>query len=299
LQAPGLADTAGERIFAELALILSSEAVLGGLSLMSEFGLMAQVLPEVSSLKDVEQNRYHHLDVYEHTLLVLEQVMRLQHDPAAVLGGVDQRCIERISGLLGERLADDLTRGTALRFGALLHDVAKPQTQARGADGTVLGFPDHAAQGAALVTEICARMRTSDRLSKYLAALTRHHLGLGFLVHADPLDARAVYRYLAATAPEQVDVSLLSIADRLATLGHKAEVSTLRHLEVARRVLPDALQFDAFLAQAPLVRGDVLAAELGLAPGPELGAMLEAITEARFAGEVSSEADAIAYARRL
>jgi UTP:GlnB (protein PII) uridylyltransferase len=34
------------------------------------------------------------------------------------------------TALLAEPLADELTRGQALRFGALFHDIAKPQTRA-------------------------------------------------------------------------------------------------------------------------------------------------------------------------
>ncbi len=50
-------------------------------------------------------------------------------------------------------------------------------------------------------------------------ALTRHHLVLGFLVHERPLDRRQVYRYLQRTEPVEVEVTLLSCADRLATGG--------------------------------------------------------------------------------
>jgi hypothetical protein len=47
------------------------------------------------------------------------------------------------------------------------------------------------------------------------------------------------------------------------------------------------------------VRGDELAAALGIAPGPELGDLLEALSEARFAGETSDRAQALDLARRL
>ncbi len=297
--ASGLSTVAGERIFAEFQRIVASDQARAGLAALSELQLMAAVLPEFEALRGVEQNRYHHLDVYDHTLLVLDRVLELQADPAAVLPGLDQALLERIGALLEEPVGDGVTRATALRLGALLHDIAKPQTQAVSDDGTILGFPDHAAQGAEQVKAICARWKTSDRLRTHLAALARHHLGLGFLVHEDPADARAVYRYLAKTAPLQTDVSLLSIADRLATLGHKAEISTERHMAVAFTVLPQALDFDAFLAAPPLVRGDALARALGIAPGPAIGGLLAQIAEARYAGEITTEGEAVDYVRTL
>ena len=39
--------------------------------------------------------------------------------------------------MLDEPLADELTRGQALRFGALLHDIGKPATHAVREDGRV------------------------------------------------------------------------------------------------------------------------------------------------------------------
>jgi poly(A) polymerase/tRNA nucleotidyltransferase (CCA-adding enzyme) len=47
------------------------------------------------------------------------------------------------------------------------------------------------------------------------------------------------------------------------------------------------------------VRGDELAAELGIAPGPEIGALLRGLEEATFTGEVETRDDALALARRL
>jgi tRNA nucleotidyltransferase/poly(A) polymerase len=186
-----------------------------------------------------------------------------------------------------------------LRLGALLHDVSKPETQARHADGSILGFPGHAEQGAEVTRAVLTRLRTSERLRAHVAGLTRHHLALGFLVHEAPLDRHAIHRYLVRTAPVEVDVSLLSVADRLATRGRKADEAIARHLEVAREVLPAALAYPDFAAQPPLVRGDELAAALGMRPGPGLGALLGELTEARYAGEVSTRDEAVALAREL
>ena len=142
-----------------------------------------------------------------------------------------------------------------------------------------------------------ARLRTSERLRAHVAALTLHHLRLGFLVHDRPLSRRAVYRYLRTCEPVEVDVTLLSVADRLATRGRKAEESIAAHLDLARELLAAALAWRAAGPREPLVRGDVLAAALGLPPGPELGRLLEEIAEARFAGEIDSGDEAIAFAR--
>ncbi|HEX7298966.1 MAG TPA: HDIG domain-containing protein [Solirubrobacteraceae bacterium] len=293
-QAPAVATVSPERVFAELRRVVTADAAVQGMELIDELGLTAQVLPELTALRGVEQNPYHHRDVHGHTLEVLQATIDLERDPAAALG--DDALGAPVSALLAEPLADQLTRGGALRFGALLHDVAKPLTRTELPDGRI-GFPHHDEQGAEMARAALARLRASERLRAHVAALARHHLRLGFLVHDMPLDRRAIYRYIVACEPVEADVTLLSVADRLATRGHTADEAIARHLELARGVLVETLERRAAGPQPPLVRGDELAAELGIAPGPALGVLMAQIAEARFAGEVTTPEEAVAFAR--
>jgi poly(A) polymerase len=292
--APRLGEVSPERVFAELRRIVVTEAAVSGMELIDDLGLTARVLPELIELRGVEQTAYHHRDVHGHTLEVLQATIDLERDPAAALG--DEDLAAPVRALLAEPLADQLTRGGALRFGALLHDVAKPRTRTEFPDGRI-GFPHHDEQGAEMARAALERLRASERMRAHVAALTRHHLRLGFLVHDMPLDRRAIYRYLVTCEPVEADVTLLSVADRLATRGRKADEAIARHLELARQVLGEALARRAAGSQPPLIRGDELADELGIARGPRLGDLLARIAEARFAGEVSTREEALALAR--
>jgi poly(A) polymerase len=291
--ARGLRDVSPERVFAELRRVVTADDAVSGMELIEELDLTDGVLPELTALRGVEQTAYHHRDVHGHTLEVLQATIDLERDPAAALG---DELAEPVRALLAEPLADQLTRGGAMRFGALLHDVAKPRTRTEFPDGRV-GFPHHDEEGAEMARAALERLRASERLRAHVAALTRHHLRLGFLVHDMPLDRRAIYRYLVTCEPVEADVTLLSVADRLATRGRKADEAIARHLELARQVLAEALARRAAGPQPPLVRGDELATELGIARGPRLGELLARIAEARFVGEVSTRDEALALAR--
>jgi poly(A) polymerase len=293
--APGVAEAAGERIFGELRRLVISDGVLAGLELADRLGLLRAVLPELAELHDVEQSGYHHLDVYDHTLEVLARQIELEGRLNELFGADEAGRLER---LLAEPLADELTRAQALRFGALLHDVGKPATREVLPNGRVT-FLGHDALGERMVRELCRRLRTSERLARFLEGLTRHHLALGFLVHERPLDRRRVYRYLAGTSPVEVEVTLLSCADRLATRGRRAEEATEAHLELARELMPAALDWRENGPPPVPIRGDELARELGIEPGPELGSLLAALEEAAYAGEATTRDEAIAVARRL
>jgi putative nucleotidyltransferase with HDIG domain len=291
--APALAGVAAERIFAEIKRIVIAERALDGLALMDTLGVTDVVLPELMRLHGVEQSRYHHLDVHHHTRAVLAETIELERDPEQWLG----KHARAVALLLDEPLANALTRGQALRFGALFHDVAKPQTRSVTSEGRVT-FMGHDAAGAEIAAAALTRLKASERLREHVAALTRHHLRLGFLVHEMPLSRRAVYRYLHACEPVEVDVTLLSVADRLATRGRGSDVAIARHLELARELLGEALAWRADRPRPP-VRGDELARAVGLAPGPQIGRVLAELVEASFAGEIASPDEAIEWAREL
>jgi poly(A) polymerase len=290
------AEPAGERQLAELRRLIGGSDPLRGLSLLDELGITPIVLPEVEALRGVEQGPNHHLDVHGHTLAVLERTLRVEADLERFAG---DRAGE-VRELLDEPLADEMSRGTALRFGALLHDIGKPAT--RGERDGYVTFIGHDSVGAEIVGGICRRLRASRALTSHLRALTLHHLRLGFLVHEAPLPPRRVHEYLRATEPVAADVTLLTVADRLSARGggpFATEEAIDAHLQLAREMLATALDWRRDGPPRPLVRGTDLSSELGIAPGPELGELLAELEAAQYANEVVTREEAIEHARRL
>jgi putative nucleotidyltransferase with HDIG domain len=293
--APRAGEPAGERQLAELRQLVEGPDPLRGIALLEELGITAAVLPELEALRGVEQGPNHHLDVYGHTLAVLEHTLEVESDLERFAG---ERAAE-VRALLDEPLADEMTRGTALRFGALLHDTGKPATREERED--FVTFIGHDRSGAEIVRGLCARLRSSRRLSRHLEALTLHHLRLGFMIREMPLPARRVHEYLRATEPVAVDVTLLTVADRLSARGSgplASDEMVESHLELARELVGAALDWRSEGPPRPLLRGDELLAELGVAPGPELGELLGDLEAAQYAGEVETREQALRYVRQ-
>ena len=291
--APLLDTVAPERVFAELKRMIVADRAVEGIRLLDELAITAVVLPELQALHGIEQSRFHHLDVYEHTLAVLGEAIELERGPERALGAH----AAAVSEFMSRPLANELTRWQALRFGALLHDIAKPQTREVTAEGRVT-FIGHDAAGSETSRELLTRLRASERLGEHVAALAQDHLRLGFLVHEMPLSRRAIYRYLRATDPVQVDVTVLSVADRLATRGDRSDEAIAKHLKLADQMLGEALEWIADPPRPPL-RGDELARALDVAPGPMLGRILAELEEASFAHEIGSRDEAVERARQL
>jgi putative nucleotidyltransferase with HDIG domain len=290
------AEPAGERQLAELRRLLAAGDPLRGLELLDELGLTAVVLPELAALRGVEQGPNHHLDVHGHTLAVLERTLEVESDLERFAG---ERAAE-VAALLAEPLADEMTRGTALRFGALLHDIGKPAT--RGQRDGYVTFIGHDREGARMIGGLCERLRASRALTNHLRDLALHHLRLGFLVHEAPLPPRRVHEYLRATGSVAADVTLLTVADRLSARGggpFATEDAVRAHLDLAREMLAAALDWRRQGPPAPLLRGDELAEALGIETGPEVGELLAELEAAQYAGEVSTREEAVERARSL
>ena len=289
------AEPAGERQLAELRQLVGAPDPLRGLRLLGELGITPVVLPELETLRGVEQGPNHHLDVYDHTIAVLEHMLEIEGDLERFAG---DRAAE-VAALLDEPLADEMSRRTALRLGALFHDIAKPATKAER-DGFV-GFRGHDEVGVEIIGRICRRLRASRRLTQHLQGLTRHHLRLGFLIPEMPLPPRRVHAYLRATDPVTVDVTLLTVADRLSARGvgpiASPEMVSV-HLTLAREMIAAGLDWRREGPPPPLLRGDEIAAELGIEPGPELGSALAELEAAQYAGEVTDRTGALEHLRR-
>jgi hypothetical protein len=131
-----------------------------------------------------------------------------------------------------------------------------------------------------------------------VARQVRWHLPLGFLVHRTPLSLRQIDRYLRATAPSEVEIMVLSAADRLATRGPRTRQSAIdRHLVLAREMMD---QYFVLADRGPLpalLAGDEVAAALGRDPGPWLAPLLDALREGQVVGVLRTREQALRFAR--
>ena len=281
----------GERVFAEMWRLLAVPDPADGIRMLERSGVLAAVLPEVAELRGVEQSGYHHLDVYEHTLQVLDAVADIGAHPAHYLPEHAALIDERLVRVVG----DDLPSWLVLRLAALFHDVAKPQTRSVAADGRI-GFMGHDAEGARVARSVVGgRWKASGAVVRCTALLVEQHLVLGFAVPDRPLDRRRAFRYLRATQPWTVESIVLSLADRMSTRGPRTRHRHVRaHAEVASELL--ALTEAVAAGAPPLLRGDEIAKASGCA-GSDIGTLVDALAEEQAAGTVTTRQEAMDFVR--
>ena len=291
----GAGRVAAERVFAELRRIVIADRALAGLELMDSLGATAAVLPELDALRGIEQSRYHHLDVYDHTQAVLAATIELERRPAA-RGVGDQAPARRAGARRAARQRADARPGAALRGAAARHRQAADPRRHRRGPGHVLR--PRRARAPSWRVEILARLRASEQLADHVAALTRNHLRLGFLVHELPLPPRR----LPLPARLRAGRGRRHRAQRRRPAGHARA-----QLRAGGRASPRAGAGDVGgctgLASAT-ARGRRRAATssreaLGLDARPAARPAARRAEEASFAGEIETREQAIARAREL
>jgi tRNA nucleotidyltransferase (CCA-adding enzyme) len=258
--AQDLSAVASERIFDELRKLL-----LGAARPAAAFRFLAQAdllghFPELDALRGVPQDpRWHpEGDVWIHTLMVV--------DEAAAL-----RCGD----------PDDL----ALMFGALCHDMGKPERTQR--DGERIRSRGHEARGIEMARAFLETMRAPTRLVNQVAALVEHHLAPALYPRnaAGPRGYRRLARKLQAA---HVSIELLARVARADQLGRTTEQARARVFPDGERFLADARALGvASGAEADVVQGRHLLAR-GIEPGPGFA---EILARCRAVQEESGETD--------
>jgi tRNA nucleotidyltransferase/poly(A) polymerase len=271
--APGLAAVSGERQRDELSALLAVADAPAAFRDLAVWG----------ALRVVEQNPYHHLDVFEHTLEALIYVRGV----AAQLGGPEHLSTPEDAGLPG------VAPLVPVSWAVLLHDIGKPAARVVDDEGRVI-FWHHDEVGRRMCAEIAARLRLSNRFATYLGTLVRQHLRLGFLVREQPLTRRALARYRRDVSPWVFESVVVSLCDRLATRGERTSAQSLaKHYRLARTVWSEVSK----APPAQMLSGDEVMELLDLQPGPAVGEALRLLEEEVEAGEVATPDEARAFLR--
>ena len=285
--APGLARVAAERVRDELLVLLALPRTLPSLRRAHALGCLTVVLPEVQAMQATIQPAPHRFDVLEHSLRAVGGVDALlpRLDALEPLG-------HELRAHVGEGLGGGVTRAQTLKLAALLHDVSKPET--RRVIGGRVRFLEHDVLGAARTRAIGERLRLPGRAVDVLERLVRHHLRPMHLAQAGGISRRARYRFYRDLREDTRDLLLLVLADAGAVTG-ASPLAAWRRSVVVRDLLGGWAEEHAAAAEPPLVRGHDVMARYGLAPGPEVGRLLDQAREAQGLGLVHTRDEALRH----
>ncbi len=292
---------AGERIREELLRLLSLPDAGDWIDYLDKTGLLTALIPELKQARGVEQPHIHVWDVFTHSLQTVKTVEFILRENELDFAGEEVReavpWSEDLQLHFNRETGNGSNRKALLKLAALLHDIAKPQTREIDETGRArfLGHPQDGAEIAAVILE---RLRFSSREIKLVELLVKYHLRPTQMTHEDMPSQRAIYRYFKDTGETGIDILFLSLADHLATRGPGLDLDQWReHCRMVEYVLEKHAEEDSLSGPPKLIDGHDIINIFKLIPGPEVGNLLEAVREARAAGEINTREEALEFVK--
>jgi poly(A) polymerase len=293
---------AGERLREELLRLLALPGAGQRLGYLDRLGLLTALFPELAPARGVTQPKVHFWDVFDHSLQTVAAVEFVLRESAWEFAGEDVLALvpwsDSLKGHFDREISSGSTGRSLLKLAALCHDIAKPQT--RTMDAGRARFLGHPEAGAAVTAEMLTRLRFSNREIQLVALLVKYHLRPTQMSNEGLPTPRAVYRFFRDTGEAGIDLLFLCLADHLATRAASLDRREWQeHTRMTQYVLTKHFEEANPAVPLKIIDGNEIMQCLGLSPGPVVGELLEALREARAAGEIATRAQALAYLKRL
>lgn len=254
-----------ERIRDEFVKLISAGDPIPGIRFLVDTGLADKFLPELSALRETQDDHKRHKDVYEHSLTVLTQAIELEL----------------------ARRPDEVTEAdVVLRIASLLHDIGKPATR-RFENGGVT-FYNHDLVGARMARKRLRQLRFDNDSIKSMSRLIELHLRFFGYSDTQWTDS-AVRRYARDAGPELERLHILTRSDVTTRNERKARKLARAYDDIERRIA-ELKEEEELAAIRPDLDGEDIMRILDVSPGPAVGAAYKFLLELRLdAGPLGQE----------
>jgi tRNA nucleotidyltransferase/poly(A) polymerase len=277
-----------ERIAAELFFILRSSRSALYFRKMDEIGLLEVLFPEILPMKSCDQNGYHHLNVWDHSLLVLENTEEIINNLVEIFGKWSTHIVENLS--MHDRLP-------LLKLAALLHDSGKPMTQGQNEKTGKRTFYGHDKEGTKIVDTIAKKFKMSNQNRELLSLFVAEHLQV-LAIMSEGIRSTGSMRWFRKMKDDSIPIIILGMADVLSSHGADSSISYRENfIGQAKQSMNIYYAKTKVIIERPnLINGYDLIA-LGMKPGPEMGRILEQVRNAQDTGVVSTREEALSFVK--
>lgn len=293
---PNLKNTSAERQRDELFRILALPNSVFAVGLLDELGVIRELLPEITRLKDFPIEKCPGLTYWDKTLKILQN-MEIEHSlfwespleikeksSAEIMTGFG----EKIQKHMKTPIQAERERISLFRLGILLHAIGVPMTQFTEWDSTVCHFGS-SKEGAQLIPSISERLTLSNSERDYLCKFTVHQDSVNYLSNfSGELLDRNIFRFFRDSGSIGIDISILHLLEVKALTTDREEID---RANILVKAVLSAYWERNISNQRPLLDGEAIMKLLHISPGAVVGRAIEILLEEQAVGKITSRTE--------
>lgn len=282
--------SAVERINYEITKLFSGDYCAKILMEMDESGLLAEILPVSGELKKIPPNLHHHLNLFDHSVEVVNQIQKLYEKSSPEV----QEHLQKIDFGAASRLAH-------LKFAGFLHDIGKPDTWTIEEGTGKHRFIKHDDLGSKMALSMLKKAKFSKKQIDYLVKMIKFHIYPSHVITTPDVTEKVYMRLIRKMENEVIDVIILAMADRLSARGVEITDEIVeKNINNLQTLLDFYLSVKDSLKPIPkLLSGEEIMKILNISPSPKLGEIIKSMQEAQLAGDITTKDEALKFITSL
>lgn len=282
---------AKERVNYELMKLFSGEYSVKALANMDKAWLLEEIFPFVKELKKVPPNSHHHLDLFHHSLEVVNQIQKLYENSSDEI----KKHMEQVD-------FGGFSRLTHLKFAGFMHDIGKFSTWTIEPDTGRHRFIKHDDVGAKMSISILKNLKFSKKQIDYISYMIKFHIYPSSLTQQNTeLTDKIMMRFARKSGENAVDNIIIAMADRLSARGPEiTEAIVNENISNLNKLLNFYISSKDTLKPLPiLLNGDEVMDILNLKPSPCLGKIMDMLHEKQLNGDIFTKEQALDFIKSL
>jgi poly(A) polymerase len=286
---------APERIKNEFFRVLAAKKSSELLRIMDSCGLLSAIFPEIVKMKKAKKKYYYHSGgLFQHSFETFQAA-------ESILNSLKKYFPENFVELQdhfnsGESFSENVTRAALLKFVALFHDNAKPET-AKFENGKMRFF-EHEEIGANKLKEVMFSLKFGKKDIEAAIFLVRHHMRPSTLTRNNFITKKAALKFFRDIGDNIPGLIVLSMSDWHSYKSLK--IFSPKELKLqeksARGLIKEYYELKNVKPLPKVIDGNIIMKKFQLKPGPWIGELLKIVNEAQFEGKVLDKKDSMKLA---
>ncbi|BAG13546.1 HD domain-containing protein [Candidatus Endomicrobiellum trichonymphae] len=284
--------SAPERIKNEFFRVLSVKNSAALIKDMDDCGLLSEIFAEIKKMKKTCRKYYYHPGgLFQHSFETVESAEN-------ILNNLKKYFPENYADMQkhfdnNATFSENITRESLLKFAALFHDSAKPET-AKFENGK-MHFLGHEELGAGKVKEIMLSLKSSKNDIETAVFLVSNHMRPSTLTRNNIVTKKAALKFFRDIGDNTPDLLVLSMSDWHSY--KKLKVFSSKGLKLQEKSVRELLKYYYELKNAEplskIIDGNIIMKKFNLKPGPWIGELLNFATETQLEGTIFNTDEAL------